>query len=81
VAIVEHVRLMFPNTPIAFAGGGFHLRSTGEGEIRAIASSLERLGVRKIGPSHCTGSTAVRIFREGWGENFVSFDLGDTFRF
>lgn len=81
VAIVERVREMFPNTPIAFVGGGFHLRSTGENEIRKIANALERLGVQKIGPSHCTGGLAVEIFRDRWGENFVSFDLGDTYRF
>jgi 7,8-dihydropterin-6-yl-methyl-4-(beta-D-ribofuranosyl)aminobenzene 5'-phosphate synthase len=81
VAIVKRAREMFPETPIAFVGGGFHLRSTGEVEIRKIADALERLGVRKIGPSHCTGPQAVTIFREQWGEYFVSFDLGDTYRF
>ena len=81
VAIIERVREMFPETPIAFVGGGFHLRSTGEAEIRKIADALERLGVQEIGPTHCTGGTAVEIFRDRWGENFVSFDLGDSYRF
>jgi len=72
---------MFPDTPIAFVGGGFHLRSNGEAEISKIADALERLGVQKIGPSHCTGKSAVSIFRDRWGENFVSFDLGDAYRF
>jgi len=81
VVIVERVREMFPEAPIAFVGGGFHLRSTGEEEIRKIADALERLGVQKIGASHCTGGPAVEIFRDRWGENFVSFDLGDTYRF
>jgi 7,8-dihydropterin-6-yl-methyl-4-(beta-D-ribofuranosyl)aminobenzene 5'-phosphate synthase len=81
VTIVERVREMFPDTPIAFVGGGFHLRSTGEGEIRKIADALKRLRVQRIGPSHCTGGPAVEIFRNRWGENFVSFDLGDSYRF
>ena len=81
VAIVERVREMFPDTPIAFVGGGFHLRSTGEVEILEIADALERLGVRKMGPSHCTGGTAVEIFRDRGGETVVNFDLGDTYRF
>ena len=81
VAIVERVREMFPETPVAFVGGGFHLRSTGEEEIQRIAVDLERLGVRKIGPSHCTGEPGVSIFRDRWGKNFVNFDLGDTYRF
>ena len=81
VAIVERVREMFPETPVAFVGGGFHLRSTGEEEIQRIAADLERLGVQKIGPSHCTGAPGVSIFRDRWGKNFVNFDLGDTYRF
>jgi len=35
----------------------------------------------KSGPSHCTGDPARRIFRELRGERFVSFDLGDSYRF
>jgi 7,8-dihydropterin-6-yl-methyl-4-(beta-D-ribofuranosyl)aminobenzene 5'-phosphate synthase len=81
VALVERATMMFPDTPIALVAGGFHLRSTGKDEIRTIAADLERLGVQKIGPSHCTGDAAVHIFRERWGDNFVSFDLGDRYRF
>jgi 7,8-dihydropterin-6-yl-methyl-4-(beta-D-ribofuranosyl)aminobenzene 5'-phosphate synthase len=81
VAIVERAKEMLPETQVALVAGGFHLRSTGEEELRKIASDLERLGVRKIGPTHCTGDAAKRIFRERWGERFVSFDLGDTYRF
>lgn len=79
--IVERVTDLFPEKRIALVAGGFHLRSTGEAEIRQIAADLERLGVQKIGPSHCTGETAVRIFREKWGKDFVSFNLGDSYRF
>lgn len=81
VAIVERVKEMFPDKTITFVGGGFHLRSTGEAEIRQIASDLERLGVQKIGPSHCTGGPAEKILRERWGQRFVDFKLGDTYRF
>jgi len=81
VAIVERAKEMFPETPVALVAGGFHLRSTGVGEIREIAGELERLGVRKIAPSHCTGDEAKRIFHERWGKRFVTYDLGDTYRF
>jgi len=81
VAIVERVREMFPGTPIALVAGGFHLRSTGEEEIRKIASDLKRLGVKKIGPSHCSGDDTVRIFREQWGKDLVTFGLGEIYQF
>ena len=81
VDIVKLVKEEFPGKPIAFVGGGFHLRSTPEPEIREIAAELDELGVRKIGPAHCSGDAAKRIIRELWGDRFVSFDLGDTVRF
>jgi len=81
VTLVERAKTMFPDTPIALVAGGFHLRSTGEQEVRQVAAALARLGVQKIGPSHCTGASAVRIFRERWGDRFISFDLGDSYRF
>jgi 7,8-dihydropterin-6-yl-methyl-4-(beta-D-ribofuranosyl)aminobenzene 5'-phosphate synthase len=81
VAIVERAKEMFPETPVALVAGGFHLRSTDVAEIREIADDLERLGVREIAPSHCTGDAAKRTFHERWGKGFVDFDLGDAYRF
>jgi len=81
VVIVERVREMFPDKTISLVAGGFHLRSTGEEEIRRIASDLERLGVQKIAPSHCTGALAEQILRERWGQNFLDFKLGDRIEF
>ena len=46
-------------TAILVAGPG--CRSTPEPEIREIATALDDLGVRKIGPSHCSGDSAKRI--------------------
>ena len=81
VGIVENAKGMFPDKPIALVAGGFHLRSTGSEDLGKIAADLERLGVRKIGPSHCTGDAAKSLFRERWQSRFVSFDLGDTYDF
>ncbi len=81
VGIVENVKRMFPDRPIALVAGGFHLGSTDSEDLGKIAADLERLGVRKIGPSHCTGDAAKSLFRERWQSRFVSFDLGDTYDF
>lgn len=81
VGIVEGVTRMFPDKPIALLAGGFHLRSTDSEDLAEIAADLERLGVRKIGPSHCTGDAAKSLFRERWQKRYVGFDLGDTYDF
>ena len=56
--------------------GGFHLGGTSEPEIRTIIKRLKTLGVRKVAPSHCTGDTAIRLFREAWKDDFIEGGLG-----
>ncbi len=47
--------------------GGFHLGGVGEGEIKSIISELKRLGVKRFGPSHCTGALAMDLFKQAGG--------------
>ena len=56
--------------------GGFHLFGASEREVRAIATSLKKLGVQKLMPCHCTGSRAERIFAEEFGPNYVECGVG-----
>jgi 7,8-dihydropterin-6-yl-methyl-4-(beta-D-ribofuranosyl)aminobenzene 5'-phosphate synthase len=56
--------------------GGFHLISMSSGEIENIISCLRELGVRKVAPSHCTGSQAQNLFRDTWGNNFIEGGVG-----
>jgi len=54
--------------------GGFHLMAYSESRVRELIKQLKRLGVEKVGPSHCTGGRPIELFRESWDEDF--FDLG-----
>ena len=81
VDIVERVKELFEGKKILFVGGGFHLRSSPQDEIRIISTKLRQHGVKQIAPSHCTGNDAMAIFRQEWGEEFLSFNLGDSFTF
>jgi 7,8-dihydropterin-6-yl-methyl-4-(beta-D-ribofuranosyl)aminobenzene 5'-phosphate synthase len=56
--------------------GGFHLGGSSEAEIRTIIKRLKALGVKKVAPSHCTGDTAMRLFREAWTDDFIEGGLG-----
>jgi 7,8-dihydropterin-6-yl-methyl-4-(beta-D-ribofuranosyl)aminobenzene 5'-phosphate synthase len=61
--------------------GGMHLaRSSKDDVVRAIGR-LKELGVRKAAPSHCTGSNAISLFEEEFGENFVEVGVGSLIRF
>ena len=41
-----------------------------------IIQELRSLGVRRVGPTHCTGDLARGIFAEEWGECWIDADLG-----
>ncbi len=54
--------------------GGFHLMAYNDMQIETLIRKLKELGVKKVGPSHCTGGRAIELFRHNWGKDF--FDLG-----
>jgi len=56
--------------------GGFHLGGTSENEIERIITELKTYGVKKIGPSHCTGEKAMKKLKEVWGKDFVDAGCG-----
>ncbi|MEJ2406632.1 MAG: MBL fold metallo-hydrolase [Candidatus Thiodiazotropha sp.] len=56
--------------------GGFHLGGRSDSEIRTIIKRLKTLGVKKVAPSHCTGDTAIRMFRDAWKDDFIEGGLG-----
>jgi len=56
--------------------GGFHLGGSSENEIKKIIKELREFGVKKVGPSHCTGEKAIEKFKEAWGKEFVDAGCG-----
>ena len=58
--------------------GGFHLMKEEEERVNEVIGELQRLSVRKVAPSHCTGERAIEMFAEAWGDDFFSLGCGDT---
>jgi len=58
--------------------GGFHLMAYTENEVKEIIKKLKKLGVTKVGPSHCTGGKPIELFREAWNKNFFDVGCGST---
>ncbi len=61
---------------VAFVTGGFHLGDTSRSQIENIIEDFRDLGVKQVGPSHCTGELAIRMFAEEYGEDFIDAGLG-----
>jgi len=79
--VVQQVKEVFGPRKIKLVAGGFHLRATSKTEIKEISLRLLQMGVKNLALSHCTGESALKIFRQEWGDRVVSFDLGDTIDF
>jgi 7,8-dihydropterin-6-yl-methyl-4-(beta-D-ribofuranosyl)aminobenzene 5'-phosphate synthase len=58
--------------------GGFHLLNQTDEQIKTIVDSLKSMGVRYVGPAHCTGDKAKAAFREAYGDHYVEMGVGRT---
>lgn len=56
--------------------GGFHLLHQEPDAVRATIAHLLRLGVHRVAPCHCTGERAIPLFREAFGDRFISVQAG-----
>ena len=60
--------------------GGFHLMELSEAQVAEVIKELKVLGVRKVGPSHCTGDRAISMFRQEWPDDFIELGCGGIIR-
>jgi 7,8-dihydropterin-6-yl-methyl-4-(beta-D-ribofuranosyl)aminobenzene 5'-phosphate synthase len=75
VEIINKAKDLMKNN-ILLLMGGFHLGGKGGGELGKIVSSLKKLGVRYIGPCHCTGDGARALFKKEYKDNFIHVGVG-----
>lgn len=75
--IVEKVRQHFPDKQLFSVLGGFHLMNKGSRRINEIVQQFIELGIKKVGPTHCSGTDAENLFREAYKENCVSLKVGE----
>ena len=61
---------------VYLALGGFHLMAYDENEVKQIIEDLKELGVKQVGPSHCSGRRPVELFRQSWGKDFIDLGCG-----
>jgi len=56
--------------------GGFHLMGASFPRIESIIKEVLRLGVKKVGPCHCTGDEAKEIFKGQYGSHYLACGVG-----
>ncbi len=68
------------NKKAYFVLGGFHLMHKSDNEVRQIISQFKNLGVKKCGPTHCTGDKAIALFKKAFGPNYIRMGVGKVVR-
>ncbi len=75
VTMLRHIKAS-TGRPIHTVLGGFHLMQTPADEVRRMAAAFQELGVRRVGPTHCTGPEAIGLFRDAYGDGFIQGGVG-----
>lgn len=75
VEIVRKSKAILPKD-IRLVFGGFHLPRKSKVELQQIISEFRKLGVKRVGATHCTGDQAIRMFRQAYGSDFVQMGVG-----
>jgi len=74
--ILKVVKKIFPKENFYLVMGGFHLIESDKRIIEFIVTEFEKIGVKKVGPTHCSGKKAEEIFKEKYKENFIPIKIG-----
>jgi 7,8-dihydropterin-6-yl-methyl-4-(beta-D-ribofuranosyl)aminobenzene 5'-phosphate synthase len=75
VKVVKKTKGLFKDT-VLFVMGGYHLGSKNRRELESIISDLKDLGVRYVGPCHCTGEKARELFKKAYREKYIPVGVG-----
>lgn len=76
VDVVKSAKRTMKADKIYMVFGGFHLNGLDRDQITDIALSLKEAKVSKVGPSHCSGDKARRIFKGKYHEKCVPVKAG-----
>ncbi|UCE99696.1 MAG: MBL fold metallo-hydrolase [Planctomycetota bacterium] len=66
----------FLKDDILLVMGGFHLEWATRGKVEKVISAFRDAGVRYVGPCHCSGDKARRLFEKHFGENYINVGAG-----
>jgi 7,8-dihydropterin-6-yl-methyl-4-(beta-D-ribofuranosyl)aminobenzene 5'-phosphate synthase len=67
--------------PVYAVLGGFHLNQASGEVLGGVIEGFRELGVRRAGPTHCSGLTAMSVFQDVYAENFQRMGVGRVLEF
>ena len=76
INILEKAKSSFPDELIYLTMGGFHLHRQSEYEISSTINKIFKMEILSVAPSHCSGNTARKMFKEVYEENYIEIGAG-----
>ena len=76
VKIIKEAKNLIHDDEVLLTMGGFHLLNKSWKELKKIAAAFKHIGVRHVGPCHCSGDLARQIFEEEYREYFINVGVG-----
>lgn len=62
--------------PVLMVIGGFHMLNSGPDQIKSTLDQFKAVGVRYVGPTHCTGGPAINATHDAFREAFIEGGVG-----
>jgi 7,8-dihydropterin-6-yl-methyl-4-(beta-D-ribofuranosyl)aminobenzene 5'-phosphate synthase len=75
VSIVRRAKELL-NDDVLLVMGGFHLGDKHQDALERIVADFKTLGVKYVGPCHCSGDTTSEVFKKQYQNNFLSVAVG-----
>ena len=79
VKMIDCVREQFQGMPLYAVCGGFHLMARLWGPHRSLIATFKEYGVKRVGPTHCSGARTEQACKREYGNDFIPARAGDTF--
>jgi 7,8-dihydropterin-6-yl-methyl-4-(beta-D-ribofuranosyl)aminobenzene 5'-phosphate synthase len=76
--MAEKAKAKFPAVPIYLVLGGFHLMESDKRAIEIVADNFKKMGIIRVGPTHCSGPQAQEIFKKIYQDSFIDIKTGQT---
>lgn len=71
----------FNSSPLHLVMGGFHMMEASAEEIQGVLSEFQRLGVQRVGATHCSGDLTIATMKNAYSDNFQPLGAGRVIRF
>ncbi len=81
IADMVHEARNLTGGAIYAALGGFHLKDSWATDINFTIARLKELGLRQVGPCHCSGEEARGRMADAFGDDYLSLNVGTRIPF